>query len=369
MQSPQAQTIPRGTNYAAGLDLKCHEGHERNGSTRAARWSIVAAAVIVAIIVMFGTVSTSTASTASDQTNTITATAANSYHAGQCSPACTLNINWVEDAPAYPTLKALANSSELIVLGNITASRASFSGGFLVTLYDVSIVNPIKAPAGLDTVGAVFQFGQVGGSASNETMVLGGYPSLHIGQIYVLFAEPSGGELSLPSDDVIGNAPPIPFAPVVNQASGLAQPFISLGGPQGLFYIANGSVYSLDNMFPNSDGWLPLKLDSVPLADFVNEVYVALGEPAPTTISTVTPSVSISSTTAIRTPQGSQHQEGSVYLALGIAAVLAIALGAFVARKAMKAGRPSKRVLPAFSQLKQGYAAVVTVVPRSWSLW
>jgi hypothetical protein len=83
-------------------------------------------------------------------------------------------------------------------------------------------------------------------------MNLTGYPTLSVGTSYVFFLTQKS-----PIQDIYSN-----FTPTT-------------GAAQGLFYIQDGNVYSLDNMYPQADAWLPVKANGVPLSEFVAEVQAA----------------------------------------------------------------------------------------------
>ena len=70
---------------------------------------------------------------------------------------------------------------------------------------------------------------------------------------------------------------------------------VTTGGPQGLFRVQGGNVYSLDNTYPQADSWLPVKADGIPLAQFEAEVEAA----TTTTSQSLTTSTSTSGVSTI----------------------------------------------------------------------
>lgn len=99
-------------------------------------------------------------------------------------------------------------------------------------------------------------------------MSITGYPTLSVGQSYVLF---------------------LAFRVCTNELADLFNASVTTGGPQGLFSVQGGNVYSLDNTYPQADSWLPVKADGIPLAQFEAMVQAA---PVPTTSQSITTSTS-----------------------------------------------------------------------------
>jgi hypothetical protein len=175
---------------------------------------------------------------------------------------CTLNLNKVW--PEYETMRNLASSSQAIIVGNVTSEQTvgvddsfEFGGSGSVPLVPVTDYNVTITTVVLDR-GYGFVPGhwtivpQVGGTFGHTTLNLTGYPTLSVGASYVFF--------------------------VTNQSPiwGVYAPHLTtIGGAQGLFYIGGGDVYSLDNMYPQADAWLPIKVSGVPLAQFIQEVQAA----------------------------------------------------------------------------------------------
>jgi hypothetical protein len=124
--------------------------------------------------------------------------------------------------------------------------------------------------------GAQLFFAQIGGVSEGTNMSVTGYPTLSVGQSYVFFLTTSGS--------LLGGT---------NELINLIETGVTTGGPQGLFTIQGGNVYSLNNTYPQADAWLPVKADGIPLAQFEAQV-----EAATTSISeSSTSSAGISTTT------------------------------------------------------------------------
>lgn len=208
---------------------------------------------------------------------------------------CTLNLR---DAwPIYNTMQDLASGSGIVVVANVTAVKTvgvsiaavnwynpNSTNIIPVTLYNMTVTTVISGPPTVQP-GQVFPLTQIGGTIKSASMNLTGYPSLVIGSSYVFF-------LSYPY--VINGGP------VITVLLGGAAPwtFVTTGGPQGLFTVQNGEVYSLDNMYPQADAWLPVKANGIPLGQFISEIRSAIGVSATsisasTTISTQSNSTSL----------------------------------------------------------------------------
>ena len=209
------------------------------------------------------------------------ATTTGGWIIGACN--CTLNLNEVWQAQTYSTMQDLASHSTAVIVGTVTSERTigvndTFWWGpnvglVPVTDYNVTVTTVlfdsgnhfgIPISAGYSTI-----VPQVGGTFGHTTMNVTGYPTLAVGTPYVFF---------------LTNHAPFEG----NLDNGLA----TTGGPQGLFYIQGGSVYSLDNMYPQAYTWLPVKADGVPLAQFIQEVQSASSS---TTVSSSASSSSSSS--------------------------------------------------------------------------
>jgi hypothetical protein len=217
---------------------------------------------------MVGTASFSTSITLSSGTTTsITSDPAEI----SCSTTCTLNVDWTSINPPYRTLDNLTNASDYVFVGNVTAAWTVASGDVPVNLYNVTVVTALKSPGDAPplTPGSFFVVGEVGGTIAKETVTVNGYPTLNVDGTYVLFVTPSGGVCC-----VKGNlaTPDAPFSLIVDRAIFPPIPVMTQGGPQGIFYVRGGDVYSLDNMYPQVDAWLPVKAHGVPLPQFIQEV-------------------------------------------------------------------------------------------------
>jgi hypothetical protein len=198
-----------------------------------------------------------------------TTTTSITYVLNPCN--CTLNIPWPY---VYQTTPGLAAASDYIVIANVTSistvsQKPSLSqpgdssappGVIPVTFYNITVIQtiePIGGPPSNVTAGALLTVGQIGGVAGGTNMSVSGYPTLSVGSEYVFF-------LGVPGS----------FLTSYYVYHGLGT-FVTVGGPQGLFYVQEKKVYSLDNLYPQADAWLPVKANGVPLAQFVSEVQSA----------------------------------------------------------------------------------------------
>lgn len=184
----------------------------------------------------------------------------------ECPTSCTLNVYWSSIYQPYQTLGSLGAAADFVVVGNVTSSLTVAVGDVPVTLYNVTVTTFVK---GGEEIGTNFVMGEVGGAADNKTMAVNGYPTLAVGAAYVLFVTPAGG---LYSSNGTARLPNAPFTNEVGEAGAPYLVYMTQGGPEGLFYVQDGNVYSLDNMYPQADSWLPVKAPGVPLAQFVQEV-------------------------------------------------------------------------------------------------
>ena len=202
-----------------------------------------------------------------------------------CPSSCTLDVDWASLTKPYNTLAELAAASDFVFLGNVTAAWTLPSGAVPVDLYNITVVTTLKG----QSYTSVVQVGEIGGTTGNKSVTVSGYPSLAVGETYVLFVFPSGGVCCTNGTFVIPNAP---FSLIVDMAFPSALPYVTQGGPQGLFYVQNGNVYSLDNEYPQADAWLPFKADGVPLAQFESEIVAA-------SVSTTSTSLSATNSTQV----------------------------------------------------------------------
>jgi hypothetical protein len=154
-----------------------------------------------------------------------------------------------------------------VVVANVASSWTVSRSGVPVTLYNVTVISVLKDFAIKVAPGQVITMGEIGGSNANETMALEGYPTLTTGSTYVLFLGPAGGIYESSGKSV---GPAAPFTQYVSSSS--FNTFMTEGGPQGLFYVREGNVYSLDNLYPQADAWLPVNVDGIPLAQFISEL-------------------------------------------------------------------------------------------------
>ncbi len=186
---------------------------------------------------------------------------------------CSYDLSWAWST--YNTLSALKSAANVIVVAQVTATHtvgvnvSNFSFGSFatseglipVTGYNITVTTVMSGSPKL--VGSALSVAQIGGASNGTTASVAGYPALSVGQSYVFFLSTLGC--------VLGGT---------NELSSLyasidPTAFITTGGPQGLFSIQGGAVYSLDNTYLQADSWLPVKADGVPLAQFVTEVQSA----------------------------------------------------------------------------------------------
>ena len=178
---------------------------------------------------------------------------------------CTLDLN--KDWPEYATMRDLASSSQAIIVGNVTSEHTigvddsfEFAGPgsaplVPVTDYNVTITT-VLLDRGYGLVSGHWTIvPQVGGTFGHTTLNFTGYPTLSVGTSYVFF---------------LTNQSPI---------KGVYYGLTTTGAAQGLFYIQGGNVYSLDNMYPQADAWLPIKANGVPLSEFITQVQAAAVAP------------------------------------------------------------------------------------------
>jgi len=176
-------------------------------------------------------------------------------------------------------MQDLASASTTVIVGNVTAENTigvndSIEFGASVPLVPVTDYNVTVTTVLLDhgyglKPGFWTIVPQVGGTFGHTTMNVTGYPTLSVGTSYVFFLTGKPSILGIYYD-------------------------LTTAGAQGLFYIQGGNVYSLDNMYPQADSWLPVKANGVPLAQFVQQI-----QPAVASSTTVTQTSSQLTTTTI----------------------------------------------------------------------
>lgn len=180
---------------------------------------------------------------------------------------CTMRIPW----PAtYQTLHDLKAASVTIVIANVTsASTIRGTNGVPVTGYNITVVKTLKGSSGI-VPGYEIPVVQIGGAAAGTTMSVGGYPTLAKGGSYVFFLN----NLAVYNGSAFTYYIPPNLMPlyVAIHDGGAA---VTVGGPQGLFYVQGGRVFSLDNLYPKDDAGLPLKYSGLPLDQFVSLVESA----------------------------------------------------------------------------------------------
>jgi hypothetical protein len=218
--------------------------------------------------------------TVSSSTVVSTASSISTYYSsgislpGSCPDGCVVDIPWAGLYAPYQNLSALAAASWFILVGNVTEAYTALSDGVPVNLYNVTVTELLKQPTNdlLPTFNGAVQVGEVGGTATGyNNMTVVGYPTLKVGQTYVFFLTPSAGA-----------DPRSPFMREINLSLPGVLVEMTQEGPQGLFYVQGGKVYSLDMMYPQADSWIPTKVSGVPLSQFIQEIEsVATSSPAP----------------------------------------------------------------------------------------
>ena len=233
--------------------------------------------------------SNNTQGSTSQSTSTITATADSQQLS--CSENCSVAVEWSYLTTPYQSLASMASSSEYVIVGNVTGAwTVSVRGDTPIELYNITTVMAVKGS--LLNPNDEFTVGEVGGAAGNKTITLDGYPTLHVGSEYVLFLYTAGGVCCNSKGEV--TLPNSPFNSYVEVSDQNALVFMTQGGPQGLFYVQDGNVYSLDNMYPQADAWLPTKVSGVPLTQFVEEIQSAATTSTLSSTSTKTNTESVS---------------------------------------------------------------------------
>ncbi len=240
----------------------------------------------------------------------------------KCGGNCTLNIPWQR----YQTLDALKAASDLVVLANVTSTSASVVNGVPIIHYSIMVVRPLKGSPNV-TAGFMTTVAQFGGTTRNSTLHVNGYPSLTIGKTYVFFLGTQ--DTSLGAYSYFG------------------QSEVTVGGPQGLFYVQGVGVYSLDNMYPEDDAWLPVKAEGVPLDQFISEIQststVSTSPiqtlPASSSSQPITSGTenSISSTSSISQPTlrgiGGITDVRFIYAGTAVVIVIIVAVGVTILRR------------------------------------
>jgi len=187
---------------------------------------------------------------------------------------CTINV---EPYAIFPTLQNLARNSDKIWLANVTSASSLSVKGVPFTLYDITNVETLP-PVGnyLAQRGTVAQIAWVGGTANGTTTAAYGYPALTVGGLYIFFLTSLNSGI-IPANISTTTTATIrahPFSPYWQQIdNGMA--WVTAGGAQGLFYVQEGKVFSLDNVYPQQDAWLPVKVGGIPLAEFFAELESA----------------------------------------------------------------------------------------------
>jgi hypothetical protein len=198
-----------------------------------------------------------------------------------CHGNCIIDNPWTSGSQLHKTLNDLV-ASGFVLVGNVTSLSTVAVKGVPVTVYNVTIVLMIN-PIGHTNLGpgSVLKVAQVGGTAAGNTMTLKGYPLLVKGGTYVFFLNLPGGTVApnCGNNCYLISDPTAPYVGGVD--NGFA--FVTAGGPQGVFSVQGSKVYSLDNLYPQDDAWLPLKVSGVPLTQFITEIQQAVSSTTSTT--------------------------------------------------------------------------------------
>jgi|GEM_PF-3810370 len=181
------------------------------------------------------------------------------------------NCSVVTVPPLFPTLQDMVENSTIIWLANVTSVTVVAVKGAPFTLYTIEAIKDLDAYPGEGPLppGTLVDAFWFGGTANGTTMTPVGYPTLSVGGAYIFFL--SAG---IDSAIAVPNLTPsywqyLPSTPGTTFEGG---PMVTIGGPQGLFNIRDGKVYSLDNTYPQADSWLPVKVDGLPLSAFESEI-------------------------------------------------------------------------------------------------
>jgi len=170
----------------------------------------------------------------------------------------------------FPALQDLVKYSPLIWLANVTSVTVVAVKGAPFTLYTIEAIKDLTGyPAASESPpGSLAEAAWFGGTANGTTMTPVGYPTLNVGGTYIFFLTAVDTGIAVP--DLTPSY--WEYLPSNPDAAYEGSVFVTTGGAQGLFNIRDGKVYSLDNMFPQADSWLPVKVDGLPLSAFESEI-------------------------------------------------------------------------------------------------
>jgi hypothetical protein len=164
----------------------------------------------------------------------------------------------------FPTLQDMIENSTVIWLAKVTAVTVVAVKGAPFTVYSIEAVKDLDVYPGESPSppGALADVAWFGGTVNGTTMTPVGYPTLSVGESYIFFLTPETTVPNLDTDywQYLPSTPDFPFT------------LSTTGGAQGLFNIGDGKVYSLDNMYPQADSWLHVKVDGLPLQAFESEI-------------------------------------------------------------------------------------------------
>lgn len=272
----------------------------------------IAVVMVLALIVLTPVVAATTSSySSSNSTASGITTASTDTGVENIIPPCNCSDNLHRIWPTYNTLWALTNASEVVVIANVTSADTIgvnetsliYTEALLpVTVYNITITTVISPTDSSYEPGSQLSVAQIGGTFDHTTMNLTGYPTLSAGYSYVFFLTT---QISIPL-----------------AYNGF---FLTAGGPQGLFYIQGGDVYSLNNMY-QADSWFQVTASGTPLSQFVTEVQSASSS---TTVSTVSSIVSESSFTTNSTSQSQSSSTGYGIVIVAVVLIIVVAVMAY----------------------------------------
>ncbi len=169
------------------------------------------------------------------------------------SPNSAYNQQITESWVSYPTLSALKNASDVIIVGKVTAIASNNTGATPPTTdFSIYVNETIKGNVSSGSTVLVRQVGEI--LPSNRTIEDQDDPMMIVGSNLVLFLE-------YPRQTLNG--------PIM-----IGAPLFITGGPQGRFLLRSGLVYSLDSI-SSADSWIHVKVNGMPIEQFVSQTQSA----------------------------------------------------------------------------------------------
>jgi hypothetical protein len=216
------------------------------------------------------TISSSTLTQSTSKTSTATTVTLGTFTSGSNVTVYNLqgpcNCSVMVPQATYPTLPNLIYNSAAVFLANVSSTQTVVVMGIPFTIYHIEVVQTLipvpSAPGQKIQPGTMAVIAWIGGTANGTSMSAAGYPTLTVGSTYVFFMS------AFPGYNMQQYWGHIDY--------GIAES--TTGGAQGLFYVRDGKVYSLDNMYPQADSWLSVKVDGEPLSQFISDVQTGLGQ-------------------------------------------------------------------------------------------